>query len=189
MADIFSIFLLMVILVFSIFWIFFNFSLFYSDLVGAPFIPLRKKYIREILAIGHLKKEDIFYDLGSGDGRVLISAVKDFGVKEARGLEISPFPYWFSKILIKSKGLRSKIKVFHKNLAQLEKSDLDEASVVFLYLFPKITEKLFQSAFLFLKPGTKIICVSFHPKVIDDHFKFSLSKKVGWHLIYFYQRI
>jgi len=181
--------LLFFLLIFALLFLFFYGSLFYSDILGAPFVPLNKKYLSQILEISDLDKNDIFFDFGCGDGRVLITAVKNFGVKKAVGFEASPAIYWLAKFFITIKGLNSKIKVFRKNFLKIKQEDFEEASVIFLYLFPKIVENLFSSQLLQLKPGKKIICVSFFPQLENQEFRLLKSEKVGWHSIRLYQKV
>ncbi|PIR06349.1 hypothetical protein COY65_03070 [Candidatus Jorgensenbacteria bacterium CG_4_10_14_0_8_um_filter_39_13] len=183
-------FLLIIVLFFLVLMaLFFYVSLFYSEILGAPFVSLRKKYLKEILKFGGLKEEDVLFDFGSGDGRVLITAVENFGIKKAVGFEASPCVYWLSKFFIKIRGLNSKIKIFPQNFLKIEKEEFEEATFVFLYLFPKPVEKLFKSQLFQLKPGTKILCVSFSPKLENHYYRLLKSEKVGWHTIYLYQKI
>lgn len=167
---------LLVFLILEVVFVLFLILFFISDLIsgiyGAPYVPISKELVKKILSLGNLSEDDIIYDLGSGDGRVLIEAVISFRVKKGVGFEISPWPYFKSRFLVRRRGLGDKIKVFKENFF---KTNLNEATVVFLYLYPKLVQKLVPKLSKELKSGSKIICVSFG---IDnpDKFGFKLIK-------------
>lgn len=97
----------------------------------AIFFPLSKNTIRRMLKLAKVNKNDILYDLGSGDGRVLIMAVKEFNVKKAVGIEKSFFLFLLSNILIKINNLEKKIKIIWGDFF---KKNVSEATVITLYL-------------------------------------------------------
>ncbi len=143
-----------------------------SSIYGAPYVPIRKKLAKDLLFFGELSAGDIFYDLGSGDGRVLISAVKDFGVERAIGYEVALWPYLRSRFLIKRSHLDDRISVRRKNVF---KGDLSGASFIYMYLFPKLVDKLAYKIAGECQIGTKILCPSF-PINIAEHPKLKLLK-------------
>ena len=158
-----------------------------SSIYGAPYVPVRKKLVKNLLTFGGLSKSDIFYDLGSGDGRVLISAVKDFGIEKAVGYEIALWPYLKSSFLIKHSHLDGRICVSRKNFF---KTNLREASLIYMYLFPGLVDKLAYKIAEECQAGTKILCPSF-PINIAKHPEFRLlkSEKIGKITAYLYQKI
>src|SRR5260221_284067 len=86
----------------------FNFvSGFVSAIHGVPYVPIERHLIPNLLDFGNLKPEDIFCDLGSGDGRVLISAVKNYHVSEAKGYEVAPWPYFKSLLAVRRNHLKN----------------------------------------------------------------------------------
>ena len=117
---------------------------------------------------------DIFFDLGSGDGRVLIEAVKSFRVKKAVGYEISPWPYLKAKFLIRKNGLNERIHLIRKNFLE---ADLSEANIIYLYLFPEAMKKLALKFKEELPLGTMVLCVSFKIENPEDYDLF--LKKEG----------
>lgn len=121
---------------------------------GAPWVPAPKEKIDRMLKMLNLKPDEVIYDLGSGDGRILIRAAEEFGAKGV-GVEIDPLRVFYSRVLIKFKGLSSKIKIYRKNLLD---TDLSDADAVTLFLLPKILEKLKSKLLGQLKPGTRIAC-------------------------------
>ena len=78
------------------------------------------------------------YDLGCGDGRVLMSGLSNFNVLKAVGYEISPWPYFKTLFLVKRSGIK-RIKIFRKNCL---KANIDQATFIYLYLFPKLVDKI-----------------------------------------------
>jgi SAM-dependent methyltransferase len=96
----------------------------------AIFVPLPKNTIRKALKEIKTKNKKIL-DLGSGDGRVLIIAVKEFKCKEAYGIEINPILYYFSKFLIKMNKLENKIKIIKGDFLKLK---LPKVNIITMYL-------------------------------------------------------
>lgn len=151
--------------------LFFLSSSLFSIMFGAPYIPIAEKFVYKILSFGGLSPNDILYDLGCGDGRVLISGISDFKVSRAVGYEISPWPYFKTLFLIKYKRLE-KIKLFRKNCL---KADISQATFIYLYLLPTLVDKVAYKIAKEGKPKTKILCVSF-PIDINKHIEFKLLK-------------
>lgn len=105
----------------------------------AIYFPLPKNTIRKMLKLARVNKNDIVYDLGSGDGRVLIIAAKEFGVKKAVGIERSLILYWISKFLVKLNKLEDRVKIIRNDFF---KENISEATVITLYLNWKPMRKL-----------------------------------------------
>lgn len=142
-----------------------------STIFGAPYVPLPRKYIKKILLFGNLSSNDILYDLGCGDGRVLMSGFSNFNVSKAVGYEISPWPYFKTLFLVKYNRLK-RVKLFRINCL---KADIGQATFIYLYLFPKLVDKIAYKIAKEGKPKTKILCVSF-PININQHIEFKLLK-------------
>src|SRR3990167_787306 len=112
-----------------------------SDLKGAPFVPNDDNVIRTALKLLRLSSKDVLVDLGSGNGKVLFEAVKNFEAKNAVGYEISPWPFLLSILKRRRlpKSVQGRIKLHRKSIFN---ADLNEADVVYVYLFPKLLKKL-----------------------------------------------
>jgi predicted O-methyltransferase YrrM len=123
------------------------------DSPWAPWWRTSHKTARAICRLAKIKKGDLIYDLGSGDGTALITAAKEFGANGV-GIEIDPLRYWTSKILIKRNGLSSRVEVIRGNFFQ---QDITKADVVFVYLVPKALEKLLPKFKQELKKGTRVV--------------------------------
>ncbi|MEM1634283.1 MAG: hypothetical protein QW714_00975 [Nanopusillaceae archaeon] len=105
----------------------------------ALYFPLPKNTIRKMLRLAKVNEKDILYDLGSGDGRVLIIAVKEFNVKKAIGIEKSWILYLISKFFVKLNKLEDKIKIIRNDFF---KEKISEATVITLYLNWGVMKKL-----------------------------------------------
>ena len=123
---------------------------------GSPYLPLKADVVERIMKMAEIKKDDIFYDLGSGDGRLVIAAAKK-GAK-AYGVEINFFRVWESRWSIFWRGLGSRAKIVRSNLFDV---DLSGASVVNAYLSQKTNNLLLPKLEKELKNGTKVFGVAF----------------------------
>jgi len=187
---IFIIFLLfLAILILAIVFIFIYISTIYSYLKGAPFYPLEKEYIDEILGLVNFKKDDIFVDFGCGDGRVLIEAVKKFDLKRAYGIEAAPYPYFLALFKIKKEKLKNRIEIKNCDFFKISQDFLSQIDVLYIYLFPELVSKIEDKIFPYLKKGAKIIAVSFFLKEGNKDFKIINASKVGWHKVLVYEKI
>lgn len=123
------------------------------DSPWSPWWRTDAKRARLICKFVKIKESDILYDLGSGDGTLLITAAKEFGAK-AVGIEIDPLRIWISRLLVFANGLSKKVKIDRKNFFD---ADIKNATVLFMYLIPKTLAKLKPKLLDELKPGTKIV--------------------------------
>lgn len=126
---------------------------------AAPFVPLFKKDIRRMLKLAQAGSADTVFDLGSGDGRILIIASKEFKVGQCVGFEISFLPYIYSKIKIFILGLNNKVDIIPKNFYN---QDIKNATVITCFLTPKAMKKLSPKFQQELKPNTRVISYAFH---------------------------
>ena len=119
----------------------------------AVFIPLPQKTIDEMLRMAELRKGDVLYDLGSGDGRVLVAAAKTYAAT-AVGIERSRILAWLSTRKIARNGLEDKVRIVNSDFFT---QDLSEATVVTAYLSQKMNDKLEPKLRKELKEGTRIV--------------------------------
>jgi hypothetical protein len=101
--------------------------------------PTPLKIVRGMLELAKVSSQDIVYDLGSGDGRILFMAVEEFGAQKAIGYEIRQDLYDDCWKEIRRRNLQKRISVIRGNLLD---ADISEASVITLYLFPTANEIL-----------------------------------------------
>jgi len=105
----------------------------------APYVPTPLETVRRMLSVAEVGSEDVVYDLGCGDGRVLVMAVEEFGAKKAVGYEISGQICRIALSEVLRHGLGDKIRVI---IGDLFEANLAEASVITLYLNPSANERL-----------------------------------------------
>lgn len=130
-------------------------SLFYSAVRYVPFVPTERKVIKKMIEAANLKDGQKVYDLGCGDGRLLIEAMKKKNIK-AHGVEINRFINALAKFRIWRSG--KKANIIHKNFFQIS---LKESDVIFCYLFPKVMQKLKMKFQEELNAGTMVISYCF----------------------------
>jgi len=143
----------------------------HSVMAGAPFVPMKKSVIKNLLVFGELKAGDVFYDLGSGDGRVLRTA-SEFNVKIAKGYEIAHWPYLMSVYLNRKKKMKN-VEIKHGNSFN---ADLSDADFIYLYLFPPLVDKLAGKIEKEARAGAKILCPAFSVDT-NKHPRFKLKKE------------
>ena len=128
-------------------------SILWTDLKGAPYVATPRRTARQMLELADVGSEDVVYDLGSGDGRVLWLAAQEFGAR-AVGVEIDPFRYAWTKIMIRFKRLGGRVEVTR---ADFFKVDLSSATVVTAYLLRDTNRKLMGKLTRELRPGARVV--------------------------------
>ena len=123
-----------------------------------PYVPTPQEVVDEMLKLAKVQKGDVLYDLGSGDGRIPITAVEKYGVQKAVGIDINPERIKEANANAKKAGVTDRVQFLNQDLF---KSNFSEASVVTLYLLPDINVKLRPQLFKQLKPGTRIVSHDF----------------------------
>ena len=121
------------------------------------FVPTPQEVVDEMLRLANVKKGDVLYDLGSGDGRIPITAARKYGVRGI-GIDIDPARIAEANENAKRNGVTDLVKFRQEDLF---KSDFREATVVTLYLLPDLNEKLRPKLWAELKPGTRIVSHQF----------------------------
>jgi SAM-dependent methyltransferase len=123
-----------------------------------PYVPTPQAVVDEMLKLANVTKGDVVYDLGSGDGRLVITAVKKFGAKRGFGVDIDPERIKESNENAKVAGVTDRVSFAVQDLFQ---TDFKEATVVTLYLLPEVNLKLRPKLLSDLKPGTRIVSHAF----------------------------
>src|ERR1035437_251669 len=157
-----------IIFIFAIIFLFFLLSMVWPpDSPWAPWWRTSKKTARIMCKLAKVKKGDIVYDLGSGEGIALLIAAKEFGAKGV-GVEIDPVRFLFSKFTLKTNGLSDSVTIKRGNLFN---QDISKASVVFVYLVPKTLERLLPKFKKELKPGARVVSYRYEidlPLIVHD---------------------
>ena len=119
-----------------------------------PFVPTPQSVVNAMLELAKVGPNDVLYDLGSGDGRIPITAVQKYGARRATGIEISPQLVQQSRNNAQTAGVRSRVEFRQQDLFN---TDLSNATVVTLYLLPEVNLRLRPKLLQELKPGTRIV--------------------------------
>jgi predicted RNA methylase len=123
---------------------------------GLPWIPTRPARIHQALTLAHISPGDILYDLGSGDGRVLVMAAREFGAC-AIGIEISPIHCVVARVNAFLGGINDKVEIRWTSFYNV---DLKDADVIFVYMTSRETTRLRPRLERQLRPGTRVISIS-----------------------------
>lgn len=149
-------------------WLFWRPYIMSTTRFGAPFVPMEPEVIEYVMKLANLKPGDVFYELGSGDGRLVIAAA--LRGANATGVEIDRFRVLYSRAWIYLLRLHH-ARILQQNIFNVNLSD---ANVVCMYLLQSTNEKLMSKLVQELKPGTRVISVAFtlpnwRPIKVDPH--------------------
>ena len=122
-----------------------------------PFVPTTDEAVQAMLKLADVKKSDVVYDLGCGDGRIVIAAAKNYGAR-AVGVDIDPRRIQEAKENARKAGVEDLVRFDEKDLFQ---ADIREASVVTLFLLSSVNLKLRPKLLQDLRPGTRIVSNTF----------------------------
>jgi precorrin-6B methylase 2 len=177
----------MIILFFLIFFIaFFCATLLWiiiPALYGLPLVPTKHERIRKALKLANLQPDEVLYDLGAGDGRVLLIAAREFGAK-AVGIEVGPIQCVLILLRAVASGFGNQIQI---RWANFYKADLRDADVVFVYATSNEVMKLASHLEKQLKHGARVVSISadfpeWEPSAFDKHdliFVYEMPPKQG----------
>jgi SAM-dependent methyltransferase len=147
-----------------------------------PYVPTTPEAVEAMLQLGEVKSTDILYDLGCGDGRIVIAAAKKFGAHGV-GIDIDPQRIKEAKENARREGVEDKVRF---ELNDLFEANFSEATVVTLFLLPRINLKLKPKLLEQLKPGTRVVSNTFdmgewkaekETTVDNEDFDTGLSRK------------
>jgi cyclopropane fatty-acyl-phospholipid synthase-like methyltransferase len=124
---------------------------------GAPFIPTPPPVVAAMLKAASVGPRDVVYDLGSGDGRIVIEAAKAFGAHGV-GVELDPRLIDEARLRARNAGVAGRVRFERRDLFEV---DLRPATVVTLYLLPEMNARLRPKLQQELRPGARIVAHSF----------------------------
>ncbi|HEX2959856.1 MAG TPA: class I SAM-dependent methyltransferase [Chitinispirillaceae bacterium] len=130
----------------------------FSDNLDVPFVPTPYEVVNEMLNISNVDSNDILYDLGCGDGRIVITAVSQRGVKKGVGVDLDPQRIEECKSNASRAGVSNKVTFIQGNLFNV---DFSEATVLTLYLLPDVNLKLRSKIFNSLESGSRVVSHDF----------------------------
>ena len=126
----------------------------YPDVI---FVPTPQEVVEDMLRLANVQKGDVLYDLGSGDGRIAITAARKYGIK-ATGIDIDPERIREANENAKKAGVTDLVQFRQEDLFT---ADFRDATVITLYLLPDLNVKLRPKLWNELKPGTRIVSHQF----------------------------
>lgn len=125
--------------------------------VDVPYVPTPETVVSAMLRLAEVKKGDVLYDLGSGDGRIVIAAARRYGIR-AVGIDIDPRRIAEANAKAREAGVANRVRFIQQDLFD---ADFSEATVVTLYLLPRLNLKLRPKLLADLRPGTRIVSHGF----------------------------
>lgn len=154
----------------------------FTAMIAVGPIPSHKKGINMALELAEIKPNEKFYDLGCGDGRVLVEAVRRYGCQGVGYELVLPY-YLLTKLRARLSGKSEKIKV---RLENIFKADIENADVIFCFLTPKLMEKIGELIKQKkLKSGARVVSYAFSMKNYEPEKKIGHTKD-NWN-IYLYK--
>lgn len=122
-----------------------------------PYVPTSPDVVTRMLEMAEVNFDDVVYDLGSGDGRIVITAAQRYRARGV-GIEIDPVRVWEARENAEAAGVAGRVEFRQKDLFE---ADISEATVVTLYLLPGVNRKLRPQLFDQLEPGTRVVSHNF----------------------------
>ena len=122
-----------------------------------PYVPTPQPVVDAMLRVAKVNKNDVLYDLGSGDGRIVNTAAQRFGTRGV-GIDINPERIKEANENAQKAGVTNRVKFIQQDLF---KTDFSEATVVTLYLLPEVNARLRPKLLRELKPGSRIVSHAF----------------------------
>ncbi|MBF8255038.1 MAG: Class I SAM-dependent methyltransferase, partial [Deltaproteobacteria bacterium] len=129
-----------------------------QELSKLPYVPTPQIVVDEMLKMANVTAKDFVVDLGSGDGRMILTAAKTFKAS-GLGVDIDSKLVDLSNQAAKSQGLDERAKFIEQDMF---KADISKASVITLYVLPDFMEKLRPKLLKELKPGTRIVAHDYY---------------------------
>ena len=123
----------------------------------APFVPTTVELTEGMLELAQVTKDDVVYDLGCGDGRIVITAAKKYGARGV-GVEIDPRLVEVSRENARRAGVANRVRFIRQDLF---KADISRATVVTLYLRPEANLRLRPKLLRELQPGARVVSNNF----------------------------
>ncbi len=123
-----------------------------------PFVPTRSEVLPAVFKLLDLKEDDVFYDLGCGDGRVVVEAAKRFPVKKVVCVELRKELAEETRRRAKKEGVADRVQVIEGDFFKI---NLSEATAIYMYLLTSVNEALKPKLKRELRPGTRIVTLDF----------------------------
>ena len=125
--------------------------------LDAPYVSTPEPVVKAMLRLAEVRAQDVVYDLGCGDGRIVIAAARDFGARGV-GIDIDPRRIADANAAARSAGVEGKVRFAVQDLFQ---TDFSEATVMALYLYPELNARLRPKLRAELRPGARVVSHQF----------------------------
>jgi len=125
--------------------------------LDVPYVPTPQEVVDRMLALAKVGKNDVLYDLGCGDGRIVVTAAKQLGAR-GTGIDLDPVRIAEAKENARKAGVEKQVDF---KVGDLFEADLSDASVVTLYLLPTINTRLRPRLWQQLKVGSRVVSHAF----------------------------
>jgi precorrin-6B methylase 2 len=142
-------------------------------------IPSDDRVVTAMLKLAHVTKTDVVYDLGCGDGKIVIAAARDFGARGV-GIEIDPEQVKAANAAVKKAGVADRVTIIQGNFFDATVK-ISDATVVTLFLLQSLNEKIRPRLQAELQPGARIVSNAFH---MGSSWPAEKSEDVGNSTIY-----
>lgn len=121
------------------------------------YVPTPDEVVEAMLQVAKVTKNDVVYDLGTGDGRIPVAAAKKYGARGV-GIDIDPQRVKDANENVQRNGVGDKVRIVQGDLFE---ANIGEATVVTLYLLPSLNQKLMPKLMKDLRPGTRVVSHAF----------------------------
>ena len=150
--------------------------------LDVPFVVTPPEVVAQMLALVNPTRDDVLYDLGSGDGRIVIEAARRFGTRGV-GVDIDPARVEEATANARRRGVQDRVRFRRQDLFE---TDLRTASIVTLYLFQNLNLELRPRLFQQLRPGTRVVSHAFHMGdwQPDTVVRVRVNQGTGWATVY-----
>jgi SAM-dependent methyltransferase len=126
--------------------------------LDVPYVPTRMPIVRKMLEMGEVDQRDTIYDLGCGDGRIVITAVKERSARNGVGIDLNPQRIAEANKNAKEAGVADRVRFI---VGDLFEANFEPATVVMLYLLPQVNLRLRPQLWRQLQPGTRVVSHAF----------------------------
>jgi tRNA G37 N-methylase Trm5 len=147
-----------------------------------PYVPTNEKVVDEMLKVAKVGKNDVLFDLGSGDGRIPITAAKRWGTR-GFGVDIDPERIKEARENATKAGVADKVKFMQQDLFD---TDIKTATVVTLYLLPEVNLRLRPKLLADLKPGTRVVSHNYDMGDWKPQQTITVKLPDGEHTVYYW---
>lgn len=143
------------------------------------YVPTPQPVVDKMLSLAKIKKGDVVYDLGCGDGRIVVTAAKRYGVK-AYGFDVDPQRVAEARENVRKNKVEHLVTIEQKDIFEL---DLSKANVVTMYLLPELNRRLIPQLRK-LKPGSRIVSHDFDMTPIEPEQVVEMEQRSKTHYVY-----